>query len=55
MYTVEIIIDNIVRLEDRKTNKIIEINKNILPNNVKEQDIIDLIDNEYIIKKTQKE
>ncbi len=53
MYTVEIIIDNIVRLEDRKTNKIIEINKNILPNNVKEQDIIDLIDNEYIINKKE--
>lgn len=53
MYTVENIIDNIVRLEDRKTNKIIEINKNILPNNVKEQDIIDLIDNEYIINKKE--
>lgn len=53
MYTVENIIDNIVRLEDRKTNKIIEINKNLLPNNVKEQDIIDLIDNEYIINKKE--
>ena len=53
MYTVENIIDNIVRLEDRKTNKIIEINKNLLPNNIKEQDIIDLIDNKYIINKNE--
>ena len=53
MYTVENIIDNIVRLEDRKTNKIIEINKDLLPNNIKEQDIIDLIDNKYIINKNE--
>ncbi len=53
MYTVENIIDNIIRLEDRKTNKIIEINKDLLPNNIKEQDIIDLIDNKYIINKNE--
>lgn len=53
MYTVENIIDNIIRLEDRKTNKIIEINKDLLPNNIKEQDIIDLIDNKYIISKNE--
>ena len=42
MYTVENIINNIVRLEERKTNKIIEINIELLPKNIKEQDIIDL-------------
>ena len=53
MYTVENIINNIVRLEERKTNKIIEINKDLLPKNIKEQDIIDLIDNKYIINKKE--
>lgn len=53
MYTVENIINNIVRLEDRKTNKIIEINIELLPKNIKEQDIIDLIDNKYIINKKE--
>lgn len=53
MYTVENIINNIVRLEERKTNKIIEINIELLPKNIKEQDIIDLIDNKYIINKKE--
>lgn len=53
MYTVENIINNIVRLEERKTNKIIEINIELLPKSIKEQDIIDLIDNKYIINKKE--
>lgn len=53
MYTVESIINDIVKLEDRKTNKIIKIKKNILPNNIKEQDILDIIDNKYVINKKE--
>lgn len=49
MYTVESIINDIVKLEDRNTKKIIEINKSLLPNNIKEQDILDLVNDKYII------
>ena len=49
MYTVEKIGENIVDLEDRNTNIIIHIARNILPNNINEGDIIDYINNEYTI------
>lgn len=53
MYTVESIINDIVKLEDRNTKKIIEINKSILPNNIKEQDILDLVNDKYIINEEE--
>lgn len=53
MYTVESIINDIVKLEDRNTKKIIEINKSLLPNNIKEQDILDLVNNKYIINEEE--
>lgn len=53
MYTVESIINDIVKLEDRNTKKIIEINKSLLPNNIKEQDILDLVNDEYIINEEE--
>ena len=49
MYTVEKIEGNIVTLEDRNNNVFLEINKDILPNNINEGDILDLVDNKYII------
>ncbi|MBQ3021289.1 MAG: DUF3006 domain-containing protein [Bacilli bacterium] len=51
MYTVEKIEDTIVSLENRNNKEIIEIKKDILPNNIKEGDILDYIDNKYIINK----
>lgn len=53
MYTVESIINDIVKLEDRNTKKIIEIKKSLLPNNIKEQDILDLINDKYIINEEE--
>ena len=50
MYTVDRIEDNIVILEDRSTLKKLEIEKNKLPKNIKEKDIISLKNNKYIIK-----
>lgn len=56
MYTVEKIENNIVTLEDRNKNIFFDIDKNILPENIKEGDILDLVDNKYIInEKTTKE
>lgn len=56
MYTVEKIENNIVTLEDRNKNIFFNINKNILPENIKEGDILDLVDNKYIInEKSTKE
>ena len=51
MYTIEKIEGNIVTLEDRTNNVFLEINKDILPNNIKEGDILDLVDGKYIINK----
>ena len=45
MYTVEKIEDNIVRLEDRTKQTFFDIEKDKLPNDIKEGDILDLIDN----------
>lgn len=51
MYTVERIEGNIILLENRITNEIKEININEIKENIKEGDIIDIIDNRYIINK----
>ena len=49
MFTVEKIEGNIVTLEDRNKNTFFNIEKKLLPNNIKEGDILDLKDNKYII------
>ncbi len=49
MFTVEKIDDNIVVLEDRNKNTFFNIEKNNLPNNIKEGDILDLEEGKYII------
>lgn len=49
MYTVETIEDKIVKLEDRNNNEYIIVEKNKLPINVKEGDILDLIEDKYLI------
>ena len=49
MFTVEKIEDNIVVLEDRNKNTFFNIEKNNLPNNIKEWDILDLEEGKYII------
>ncbi len=51
MFTIEKIEDNIVILEDRNKNTFFNIDKSMLPNNIKEGDILDLKDNKYIINK----
>lgn len=56
MYTVESIEENIVKLEDRKSLIIKEVDKKILPKSIKEQDILNYKDGKYIIdtKETKK-
>ena len=49
MYTVEKIENNIVTLEDRINNSLFDVEKNKLPSNIKEGDILDLINDKYII------
>lgn len=49
MFTVEKIEDNIVVLEDRNKNTFFNIEKNNLPNNIQEGDILDLEEGKYII------
>lgn len=49
MFTVEKIEDNMVVLEDRNKNTFFNIEKNNLPNNIKEGDILDLEEGKYII------
>lgn len=53
MYTVESIEENIVKLEDRKSLIIKEIDKKNLPKNIKEQDILSYKDGKYIIEKKE--
>lgn len=55
MYTVDRIEKNIVILENRNNNKMIEINIDKLPKNIKEGDIITLSNNEYVkeVEKTK--
>lgn len=53
MYTVESIEENIVKLEDRKSLIIKEVDKKNLPKNIKEQDILSYKDGKYIIEKKE--
>ena len=50
MYTVDRIEENIVILESRNNNKMIEVELIKLPENIKEGDIITLSNNEYILE-----
>ena len=49
MYSVDRIEEDIVVLENRTTKEIINVDKNILPNNLKEGIILDYINGKYII------
>ena len=49
MYSVDRIEEDIVVLENRNTKEIINVDKNILPNNLKEGTILDYINGKYII------
>lgn len=51
MYTVEKIEGDLVTLEDRNKKTLFDIEKNILPKNIKEGDILDIINNKYKINK----
>ena len=53
MYTVDRIEENIVILESRTNNKIIEVELNKLPENIKEGDIITISNNSYIIEENK--
>lgn len=53
MYTVDRIEGNIVILENRNNNKIIEVELNKLPKSIKEGDILTRSNNEYIIEKNK--
>lgn len=49
MFTVEKIEDNIVTLENRNKNIFFDIDKYELPENIKEGDILDIVDGIYTI------
>ena len=49
MYSVDRIEEDIVVLENRNTKEIINVDKSILPNNLKEGTILDYINGKYII------
>ncbi len=49
MFSVDRIEEDIVVLENRTTKEIINVDKNILPNNLKEGIILDYINGKYII------
>ena len=51
MYTVDRIEKEYIVLENRETLEMINEEKEMLPNNVKEQDIVNFINNKYIIDK----
>lgn len=51
MYTVDRIEKEYIVLENRETLEIIKIEKKLLPNSIKEQDIVNFINNKYIIDK----
>ncbi len=51
MYTVDRIEKEYIVLENRKTLEMINVEKEMLPNNIKEQDIVNFINNKYIIDK----
>ena len=52
MYVIDRIENNIVVLEDNDNN-IIEVEKNKFPNSIKEGDVIEIIDNKYVIDKVK--
>lgn len=49
MYTVEKIEGDLVTLEDRNNKTIFDIEKSILPSNIKERDILEFVDKKYVI------
>lgn len=49
MYTVDRIEDNIVVLENRKSGKIEDLEKELFPSNIKEGDIVFLENGKYVI------
>lgn len=49
MFTIESIIDDIVKLENRDTLEIIYEKKDILPKNISEGDIVNRVNGIYII------
>lgn len=51
MYTVDRIEKEYIVLENRETLEIVNVEKKLLPNNIKEQDIVNFINNKYIIDK----
>lgn len=51
MYTVEKIEETQVTLEDRTNSNFFVVDKCVLPSNIKEKDILDFVDNKYIINK----
>lgn len=51
MYTVDRIEKEYIVLENRNTLEMINVEKEMLPNNIKEQDIVNFINNKYIIDK----
>ena len=51
MYTVDRIEKEYIVLENRETLEMINVEKKMLPNNIKEQDIVNFINNKYIIDK----
>lgn len=51
MYTVDRIEKECIVLENRETLEMINVEKKMLPNNIKEQDIVNFINNKYIIDK----
>ena len=48
IYTVDRIEDNFIILEDRKNNKIFDVEKELFKYDVREGDIVDYVDNQYI-------
>ena len=52
MYIVDRIEDNLIILEDKENNKMIEIEKRVL-SDVSEGDIVKFIDNKYFIEKEE--
>ena len=49
MFTVESINEILVKLEDRKYNTTFLVERETLPSNIKEGDILDIKDNKFVI------
>ena len=54
-YAVDQIVEDIVILENITTGEKIEVNKNLLPREIKEGNIITVEDNQYILNKKEEE